>query len=149
MQNLVKIHPPVHEISCKQSVKPTLTPTPTPTLTLKPTPTGSAPKTICPPPLRWGDIMICSTLHLVNDVLLPLNTRWMFGLNVGNRVQGLIYLLDTKLMFWSTWWTQSIHLDLNAGYSECNLADPLSFLQVRLEIIQAKRHLFLTIASND
>ena len=39
--NLVKIHPPVHAISCKQeSVMPT------PTLT--PTPTGSAPKTICP-----------------------------------------------------------------------------------------------------
>ena len=43
--NLIKIHPPVHEISCKQkSVTPTLTPTLT----------GSAPKTICPPPLRWG-----------------------------------------------------------------------------------------------
>ena len=37
--NLVKIHPPVHEISCKQE-------------SVKPTPTGSAPKTICPPPLR-------------------------------------------------------------------------------------------------
>ena len=43
--NLVKIHLPVHEISCKQeSVM----------LTLTPTPTGSAPKTTCPPPLRWG-----------------------------------------------------------------------------------------------
>ena len=41
--NLFKIHPPVHEISCKQESV-------TPTLTL----TGSAPKTICPPPLRWG-----------------------------------------------------------------------------------------------
>ena len=41
--NLVKIHPPVHEISCKQGrVTPTLTPT------------RSAPKTIFPPPLRWG-----------------------------------------------------------------------------------------------
>ena len=49
--NLVKIHPPVHEISCKQE---SVTPTPTPTLTLTPTPKGSAPKTICPPPLRWG-----------------------------------------------------------------------------------------------
>ena len=39
--NLVKIHPTVHEISCKQE-----------SVTL--TPTGSAPKTICPPPLRWG-----------------------------------------------------------------------------------------------
>ena len=45
--NLVKIHPPVHEISCKQE-SVTLTPT------LTPKPTGSAPKTICPPPLRWG-----------------------------------------------------------------------------------------------
>ena len=41
--NLVKIHPPVHEISCKQE-----------SVTLTPTPTGSAPKTICPPPLWWG-----------------------------------------------------------------------------------------------
>ena len=47
--NLVRIHPPVHEISCKQE---SVTLTPTPTLT--PKPTGSAPKTICPPPLRWG-----------------------------------------------------------------------------------------------
>ena len=39
--NLVKIHPPANEISCKQE-----------SVTL--TPTGSAPKTICPPPLRWG-----------------------------------------------------------------------------------------------
>ena len=45
--NLVKIHSPVHEISCKQESV-----TLTPTLTL--TPTGSAPKTICPPPLQWG-----------------------------------------------------------------------------------------------
>ena len=41
--NLAKIHPLVHEISCKQE-------------SVTPTPTGSAPKTICPPPLRWGDI---------------------------------------------------------------------------------------------
>ena len=41
--NLVKIHPLVHEISCKQE-----------SVTLTPTSTGSAPKTICPPPLRWG-----------------------------------------------------------------------------------------------
>ena len=39
--NLVKIHLPVHEISCKQE-----------SVTL--TPTGSAPKPICPPPLWWG-----------------------------------------------------------------------------------------------
>ena len=45
--NLLKIHPPVHEISCKQESVML-----TPTLTL--TPTGSAPKTVCPPPLRWG-----------------------------------------------------------------------------------------------
>ena len=49
--NLVKIHPQVHEISCKQeSVTLTLKPMPTPTQT----PSGSAPKTICPPPLQWG-----------------------------------------------------------------------------------------------
>ena len=43
--NLVKIHPSVHEISCKQeNVKLT------PTLT----PTGSAPKTICPLPFGGG-----------------------------------------------------------------------------------------------
>ena len=43
--NLVKIHSSVHEISCKlESV----------TLKLTPTPTGSAQKTICPPPLRRG-----------------------------------------------------------------------------------------------
>ena len=47
--NLVKIHPLVHDISCKQE-SATLTPT------LTPTPTGSAPKTICPPPLRWGEL---------------------------------------------------------------------------------------------
>ena len=47
--NLVKIHPPIHEISCKQE-SVMLTPTPTPTLM----PTGFAPKTVCPTPLRWG-----------------------------------------------------------------------------------------------
>ena len=47
--NLVKIHPPVRKISCKQE-SVTLMPTPTPMST----PTGSTPKTICPPPLRWG-----------------------------------------------------------------------------------------------
>ena len=41
--NLVKIHPPVHEYSCiQESVTPT------------PTPTGSAPKTICPLPFGGG-----------------------------------------------------------------------------------------------
>ena len=49
--NLVKIHLPVHEILCKQE-SVTLTPTLTPMLT--PMPTGSAPKTICPPLLQWG-----------------------------------------------------------------------------------------------
>ena len=39
--NLVKIWQPVHEISCKQE-------------SVTPTPTGSAPKTICPPPLSVG-----------------------------------------------------------------------------------------------
>ena len=43
--NLIKIHPLVHEISCIQESV-------TPTLSLMPT--GSAPKTICPPPLWWG-----------------------------------------------------------------------------------------------
>ena len=73
--NAIKIRQPVHEISCKQE---SVTPTPTPTPTLMPTPTGSAPKTICPPPLRWGTYicivhtwfkrtklssMACQTLH--------------------------------------------------------------------------------------
>ena len=39
--NLVKIHPLVHELSCKQE-------------SVTPTATGSAPKTICSPPLWWG-----------------------------------------------------------------------------------------------
>ena len=47
--NLIKIHPPVHEISCKRErVTVTLTPT------LTPTPTGSAPKIICPLPFCGG-----------------------------------------------------------------------------------------------
>ena len=51
--NLVKIHTPVHEISCKHvTPTPTLTPTPTPTLT--PTPTGSAPKTYARLPFGGG-----------------------------------------------------------------------------------------------
>ena len=41
--NLVKFHPAAHEISCKQE-----------SVTPMPTPTGSVPKTICPPPLRRG-----------------------------------------------------------------------------------------------
>ena len=41
--NLDKIHPLVHEISCKQE-----------SVTLTPTPTGSAPKPICPHPFWWG-----------------------------------------------------------------------------------------------
>ena len=44
--NLVIIQPLIHEISCKEesvALMPTLTPTPM----------GSAPKTICPPPLQW------------------------------------------------------------------------------------------------
>ena len=45
LANLVKIHTPVHEIWCKQESA---------MLTPMPTPTGSTPKTICPPPLRWG-----------------------------------------------------------------------------------------------
>ena len=56
-KNLVKIRPPVHEISWKQeSVTLTLTPTPTPTptLTLTLSQTGSALKTICLLPLRRG-----------------------------------------------------------------------------------------------
>ena len=64
--NLVKIWQPVHEISCKQE---SVTPMPTPTLTS----TGSAPKIICPLPLRWGDTNILKsmshpfpTLHKIN-----------------------------------------------------------------------------------
>ena len=47
--NLVKIHTPVHEISCKQESV-----TPTPTLTPNANMWGSTPKTICPPLLWWG-----------------------------------------------------------------------------------------------
>ena len=47
--NLVKIHPPVHKISCKQESVTLM-----PTLTLMPTPTGFTPKTICSTPLWWG-----------------------------------------------------------------------------------------------
>ena len=56
--NLVKIHPPVHEISYKQE---SVTPTPTPKLT--PTPTGSTPKTICPPYLWWETKILKSELE--------------------------------------------------------------------------------------
>ena len=65
--NLVKIHLPVHEISCKQE-SVTLTPTPTPTLTLTPKPTGSAPKTICASPLV-GDIILLKPALLGIEVL--------------------------------------------------------------------------------
>ena len=49
--NLVKIYPTVQEMSCKQE---SVTPMPMLMLTpmLTPTSTGSAPKTICPPPLQ-------------------------------------------------------------------------------------------------
>ena len=57
--NLVKIHPPVHEISCKQE---SVTLTPMPTLT--PTPTGSAPTTICPPHLASALEYIVTTVIL-------------------------------------------------------------------------------------
>ena len=49
--NLVKIHPPVLEISCKQE---SVTLTLMPTLTLTQTPTGSALKQYVPPTLQWG-----------------------------------------------------------------------------------------------
>ena len=39
--NVVKMHPPVHEISCKKE-------------SVTPTPTGSAPKPVCSCPLRGG-----------------------------------------------------------------------------------------------
>ena len=51
--NLATIRQPVHEISWKQE-KGHQCWRQTPTPMLMPTPTGSAPKTICPPPLRWG-----------------------------------------------------------------------------------------------
>ena len=65
--NLVKIHSPVHEISCKQE-----------SVTLMPTPTGSAPKTICPPPLRWKighGTQTKSALHHV-PTLYPCKSGW-------------------------------------------------------------------------
>ena len=58
--NLVKICRPIHEISCSQE-----------TITL--TPTGSAPKTVCPTPLRWGDIMSLGN----KQQLQILNLRWI------------------------------------------------------------------------
>ena len=51
--NLVKIHPPVHEILCKQE-------------SITPTPMGSASKTICPPPLRWGTYY--TYLHILSSM---------------------------------------------------------------------------------
>ena len=54
--NLVNIHPPVHEISCKQENV-----TPTPTLTQ--TPTGSAPKQNAPSP-SVGDIKMLNLSDL-------------------------------------------------------------------------------------
>ena len=65
--NLVRIHPSVYEISCKQE-SVTLTPTLTPT-----------PKTICPPPLRWGtelEIKItCNSFQSIQNSLSRLMTK--------------------------------------------------------------------------
>ena len=47
--NLVKIRLLVHEMSCTQE-------------TVMPTPTRSTPKTICFPPLRWGDMIMQRTV---------------------------------------------------------------------------------------
>ena len=69
--NLIKIHPSVHELSCKQE-SVTLTPM------LIPTPTGSAPKTICPPSLSVGDIIydeVFSTQNLVPNMKFSLHQR--------------------------------------------------------------------------
>ena len=44
-ENLVRFQALVHKILCRQESVP-------------PTPTGSPPKPICPPPLRWGDITL-------------------------------------------------------------------------------------------
>ena len=52
-ENLVRIQLLVHQKLCRQKsvmLMPTLTQMPTPKLTV------SAPKTVCPPPQRWGDI---------------------------------------------------------------------------------------------
>ena len=63
--NLVKIWQPVHEISCKQeSVKPT------------PTPTWSASKTICPPPLQWGNIKMVRSGICICFLLTGLNEQF-------------------------------------------------------------------------
>ena len=59
MQIWLPIHPLEYEISClKESVPPAPMP--------KKTPTGSAQKTICPPPLRWwgGGIKNMETSYL-------------------------------------------------------------------------------------
>ena len=62
--NLVKIHSPVHEISCKQESV-----TSTPTLT--PTPTGSAPKTICP-----GHLQVIARFY---TIINRLSQMWLLG----------------------------------------------------------------------
>ena len=67
--NLIKIRQPVHEISCKQE---SVTPTPTPTL--MPTPTGSAPKTICPPSPSVGDI------HMHSPHVVQKNETVIYGM---------------------------------------------------------------------
>ena len=60
--NLVKFHPPVHELSCKQE-----------SVTL--TPTGSAPKTMSPSP-SVGDIQrkVTGQSRLLRDVILNMHT---------------------------------------------------------------------------
>ena len=61
LANLVTIHLLVHEISCIQE-----------SVTL--TPTGSAPKTICPIPLRWGTkIYDCACML---KIIVTLSTVW-------------------------------------------------------------------------
>ena len=62
--NLVKIHPPDHEISCIQESV-------TPTLRLTPTPTGSAQKTICPLPFggSLGDITNMGVYWIVLSII--------------------------------------------------------------------------------
>ena len=64
-ENLVRIQPLVHKILCRQeSVMPKLKPM------------GSAPKTICPPPLRWGDTKTGSLGNLDFSRSISCSLKW-------------------------------------------------------------------------
>ena len=61
--NLVKIHPPVHAISCKQE-------------SVMPTPLQQDPHQKRPPPLRWGDILNIASMSMNGYLLRKVRLRW-------------------------------------------------------------------------